>query len=84
MTKKERILISDGRLEVPNNPTIHYIEGDGIGTDITPVMISVVNSAVHKAYNGNREINWSEALAGQKAFDTAVSYTHLRAHETLR
>ena len=51
MTKTETISISDGRLEVPSNPKIHYIEGDGIGTDITPVMISVVNSAVNKAYD---------------------------------
>ena len=69
MTKTETISISDGRLEVPSNPKIHYIEGDGIGTDITPVMISVVNSAVNKAYDGNRKINWQEVLAGQKAFD---------------
>ena len=84
MTKKERILISDGRLEVPNNPTIHYIEGDGIGSDITPVMISVVNSAVHKAYEGNREINWSEALAGQKAFDAVGEWLPEETKKSMR
>ncbi len=84
MTKTERISISDGRLEVPNNPTIHYIEGDGIGTDITPVMISVVNSAVHKAYDGNRKINWEEALAGQKAFDAVGEWLPEETKKSMR
>ena len=63
------ITTSEGNLEVPKNPVIHYIEGDGIGIDISPVMIEVVNSAVDTAYGGNREIRWVEVLAGQKAFD---------------
>jgi isocitrate dehydrogenase len=84
MTKTERISISDGRLEVPNNPTIHYIEGDGIGTDITPVMISVVNSAVHKAYDGNRKINWEEVLAGQKAFDAVGEWLPEETKKSMR
>ncbi|MFL2954245.1 MAG: NADP-dependent isocitrate dehydrogenase [Candidatus Thalassarchaeaceae archaeon] len=54
---------------VPEDPVIHYIEGDGIGIDITPVMIHVVDSSVEKAYSGKRKIEWKEVLAGQKAFD---------------
>ena len=50
-----------------NNPTIPYIEGDGIGVDISPVMIKVVNAAVEKAYKGNKSINWLEIYAGEKA-----------------
>jgi isocitrate dehydrogenase len=48
---------------------IHYIEGDGIGVDITPVMIKVVDASVEKAYDGQRGIVWSEVLAGEKAFN---------------
>ena len=70
MSQDSRITLSDGHLHVPNNPTIHYIEGDGIGIDITPVMIRVVDNAVSKAYSGTRKISWSEVLAGQKAFDS--------------
>ena len=54
---------------VPEDPIIHYIEGDGIGIDITPVMIRVVDKSVEKAYSGARKITWKEVLAGQKAFD---------------
>ena len=71
MTQDSTIQLSEGHLQVPENPIIHYIEGDGIGMDITPVMIKVVNQAVSKAYGGSREIQWSEVLAGP------VSYTHL-------
>ena len=64
-----RITMDDGQLNVPSDPIIHYIEGDGIGIDITPVMIAVVDAAVERAYVGERKIHWSEVLAGQKAFD---------------
>jgi len=63
------ITMENGTLKVPNNPVIHYIEGDGIGVDITPVMIRVVNAAVEKAYGSERSIVWSEVLAGEKAFN---------------
>ncbi len=69
MTQDSTITLSEGHLHVPENPIIHYIEGDGIGIDITPVMIKVVDQAVSKAYGDSREIQWSEVLAGQKAFD---------------
>lgn len=61
--------MQNGKLHIPNNPTIHYIEGDGIGIDISPVMISVVDAAVAKAYDGTKQIAWNEVLAGEKAFN---------------
>jgi isocitrate dehydrogenase len=63
------ISMQDGTLNVPNEPVVHYIEGDGIGIDITPVMIDVVNASVAKAYGGEKQIHWSEVLAGEKAFN---------------
>ena len=61
--------MENGKLNIPNDPVIHYIEGDGIGVDITPVMIKVVDASVEKAYQGQRGIVWSEVLAGEKAFN---------------
>ena len=61
--------MENGKLNIPNDPVIHYIEGDGIGVDITPVMIKVVDASVEKAYEGRRGIVWSEVLAGEKAFN---------------
>ncbi|MES2213192.1 MAG: NADP-dependent isocitrate dehydrogenase [Pseudomonadota bacterium] len=58
---------ADGQWHIPDNPIIPFIEGDGIGVDITPVMQSVVNAAVRKAYAGRREITWMEIYAGEKA-----------------
>ena len=58
---------SDYSLNVPNNPIIPYIEGDGTGFDITPVMLKVVDAAVQKAYNGERKIHWMEIYAGEKS-----------------
>ena len=57
----------DFSLEVPANPIIPYIEGDGTGVDITPVMIKVVDAAVAKAYGGKRKIHWMEIYAGEKS-----------------
>ena len=64
------ITMKNGVLDIPNNPIIHYIEGDGIGIDITPVMIKVVDSAVEVAYGGEKKIHWNEVLAGEKAFNS--------------
>ncbi|MBT6775614.1 MAG: NADP-dependent isocitrate dehydrogenase [Euryarchaeota archaeon] len=69
MTIGADISIQNGKLIVPDEPLVHYIEGDGIGADITPVMINVVNSAVEKAYSNSKKIHWNEVYAGQKAFD---------------
>src|SRR4029453_6877937 len=57
----------DSSLNVPDNPIIPYIEGDGTGLDITPVMIKVVDAAVAKAYGGKRRIHWMEIFAGEKS-----------------
>lgn len=58
---------ADHSLNVPDQPIIPYIEGDGIGADISPVMIKVVDAAVEKAYGGKRKISWMEVYAGEKA-----------------
>ncbi|WP_313055379.1 NADP-dependent isocitrate dehydrogenase [Pseudomonas lopnurensis] len=58
---------ADNTLNVPDNPIIPYVEGDGIGVDISPVMIKVVDAAVQKAYGGARKIAWMEVFAGEKA-----------------
>ena len=65
----EPVVMQNGKLHIPNNPIIHYIEGDGIGVDISPVMIAVVDAAVDKAYSGEKSIAWNEVLAGEKAFN---------------
>lgn len=58
---------ADFSLNVPDNPIIPYLEGDGTGVDITPVMIKVVDTAVEKAYGGKRKISWMEIFAGEKS-----------------
>lgn len=64
----ERICVNDDySLSVPDNPIIPFIEGDGIGVDITPVMQKVVDSAVDKVYGGKRKISWMEIYAGEKS-----------------
>ena len=73
---------ADMTLTVPNNPIIPYIEGDGIGVDISPVMIKVVDAAVEKAYAGKRKISWMEVFAGEKATQVYDSETWL-PEETL-
>lgn len=60
-------LDSEGKLVVPNNPVIPYIEGDGIGVDVSPAMIKVVDAAVDKAYGGDRKIAWMEIYTGEKS-----------------
>ncbi len=59
---------NDGKLLVPNNPTIPFIEGDGIGPDIWAASVRVFDAAVEKAYGGERKINWLKVLAGEEAF----------------
>jgi len=64
----EQITVNaDFSINVPNHPIIPYIEGDGTGFDITPVMIKVVDAAVEKAYGGKKKISWMEVFAGEKA-----------------
>lgn len=68
-TEGEVITIENGKLKVPNNPIIPYIEGDGIGVDITPAMIKVVDKAVEVAYKGSKKISWYEVYVGEKCFN---------------
>ena len=65
-----------------DNPTVPFIEGDGIGIDIWPASQVVFDSVVEKAYNGNRKINWVEVLAGQKAFDTVSEWLPKKTLDT--
>ena len=65
----ERITIEDGKLNVPDQPVIPYIEGDGTGPDIWKASQKVFDAAVEKAYNGKRKISWFEVLAGEKSYD---------------
>jgi isocitrate dehydrogenase len=64
----EKIKITNGKLEVPENPIIPFIEGDGTGPDIWKASVRVFDAAVSKVYNGKRKITWKEVLAGEKAF----------------
>ena len=60
-----KITFENGSLVVPNNPIIPFIEGDGIGVDITPAMIDVVDNAVKVAYAGEKKISWMEVYCGE-------------------
>lgn len=71
------------KLIVPNDPIIPFIEGDGIGVDVTPAMINVVDAAINKAYGGDRKIHWMEVYAGEKATQVYDSETWL-PEETLK
>ncbi len=81
-TEGERITMGDRGLQVPDRPIIPFIEGDGIGVDITPVMREVLNAAVKKAYSGEKKIEWMEVYAGGKAVATYGGNTWL-PEETL-
>jgi isocitrate dehydrogenase len=70
----QRITISNGKLTVPQNPTIPFIEGDGTGVDIWPASKYVFDAAIAKAYNGKRKINWMEVLAGEKSYNKNGSW----------
>ncbi|WP_298667767.1 NADP-dependent isocitrate dehydrogenase [uncultured Haemophilus sp.] len=79
----EKIQIAaNGSLQVPDNPIIPFIEGDGIGVDVTPAMQVVIDAAVEKAYQGKRKISWMEIYAGSKANEVYGENTWLPA-ETL-
>jgi isocitrate dehydrogenase len=70
----EKISIRDGVLQVPDQPVIPFIEGDGTGPDIWRASVRVMDAAVDIAYGGKRKIVWKEVLAGQKAFDTTGNW----------
>ena len=65
--KGSKIIFENGKINIPDNPIIPYIEGDGIGVDITPPMINVVNEAVKIAYKDKKKIEWMEVYCGEKA-----------------
>lgn len=77
----EKIRLENGKLLVPDQPIIPYIEGDGVGQDIWPEAQKVIDAAIEKAYNGQRSIQWKEVLAGEKAY--ALTGTSL-PDETLK
>ena len=65
----EKVTIRNGKLHVPDNPVIAFIEGDGTGPDIWRASQRVLDAAVDKAYGGRRKIAWCEVYAGEKAFN---------------
>jgi isocitrate dehydrogenase len=79
----EKITYNQGKLEVPDNPIIPFIEGDGIGIDITPVMKAVVDAAVEKVYSGKRKISWMEIYCGEKSVEV-YGKDHWMPDETLK
>lgn len=70
----EKITLVNGKLNVPDNPIIPFIEGDGTGADIWQASVRVLDAAVNKAYAGKRKIEWKEVLAGEKAFNLTGSW----------
>lgn len=74
MTPEKIIFGSDKKLNVPNNPIIPFIEGDGIGPDLWGASVRVFDAAVEKAYQGKKKIEWKEILAGEKAFNETGSW----------
>ena|SRR5690625_2642150 len=78
-----KITTDNGVLNVPDNPVIPFIEGDGIGPDIWSAASKVLDAAVEKAYNGEKKIEWKEVLAGQKAFDKTGEWLPKETLETI-
>lgn len=70
----EKISIQNGKLNVPDQPIVPFIEGDGVGVDIWKNARTVIDQAIAKAYNGKRKIEWKEVLAGEKAFNTTGTW----------
>ena len=74
----------DGKLQVPDFPTIPFIEGDGIGPDIWKASVRVFDTAIQKAYGGKRKINWLQVLAGEEAFNKTGSWMPAETMEAFR
>ena len=81
---EQKIVMSSKGLEVPSNPIIPFIKGDGIGPDIWNAAVRVFDSAVEKAYGGERKIAWKEVLAGEEAFKTTGEWLPNETIEALR
>src|SRR3989338_1503964 len=73
-TQAQKITFKDGKISVPNKVLIPFIEGDGTGSDIWRATKKVLEAAIKIAFNGEREILWTEVLAGQKAFDSTKDW----------
>ncbi|MGG4406639.1 NADP-dependent isocitrate dehydrogenase [Geobacillus stearothermophilus] len=84
MTQGEKITVTNGVLNVPNNPIIPFIEGDGTGPDIWAAASRVMEAAVEKAYKGEKKIIWKEVLAGEKAYKLTGSWLPDETLETIR
>jgi isocitrate dehydrogenase len=80
----QKISYSDGRLHIPDYPIVAFIEGDGIGVDITPASIKVWDAAVAKAYGGRRRIAWMEIYAGEKADELYGNYMPEETFDAMR
>ncbi|QHS22991.1 NADP-dependent isocitrate dehydrogenase [Virgibacillus sp. MSP4-1] len=80
----EKITVENGKMNVPNQPVIPFIEGDGTGPDIWASASRVLEAAVEKAYNGEKKIEWKEVLAGQKAYDKTGEWLPDETLETIR
>ena len=80
----DKILIKDGKLIVPDQPIIPFIEGDGIGPDIWAAAQRVIDAAVEHTYHGARKIEWLEVLCGEKSYDKNGEWLPEETLETLR
>ncbi|HLO57712.1 MAG TPA: NADP-dependent isocitrate dehydrogenase [Bacteroidales bacterium] len=80
----KKITLSNGKLIVPDNPVIPFIEGDGTGPDIWSASVNVFDAAIKNAYSGKRKIEWLEVLAGQKAFDQTGNWLPDETLNTIR
>jgi isocitrate dehydrogenase len=76
--------MKEGKLVVPDEPIVPYIEGDGTGIDVTPVMIKVVDAAVQKAYSGKKKIHWKKLDAGEECFKATKTYLPDETVQTIR
>ena len=70
----EKVTIQNGKLDVPSHPILPFVEGDGTGRDIWRASVRVFDAAVQKAYSGQRQIQWMEVYAGEKAFNQFGSW----------
>lgn len=81
---EQKITIQDGNLQVPDQPVIPFIEGDGTGVDIWPASKKVLDAAVEKAYSGTKKINWKEVYAGEKAYNQSGEWLPKATLDTFR
>lgn len=84
LMSEQKITIQNGNLQVPDQPVIPFIEGDGTGVDIWPASKKVMDAAVEKAYGGSKKINWKEVYAGQKSYDKSEDWLPKETLDTFR